>query len=185
MYCTFMRLLTVLWRCCLGDRKSIRPAKNVMWCVIEVLAWLSVCSEVQMTCIWSSWCYWYPLVSVSVKSKMVYPSGTDLPRKFGKKVVKWLCTHACVRVCMRACTVYAFAVSDAILLYMLYYILFACCIQMMSHSWTMLLCFVLWWLFVRIVKFTVWNAAVISSLFCLSSKWCMFWHILLGRIAML
>ena len=29
----------------------------------EVLAWLSVCSELQMICIWSSGCYCYPLIS--------------------------------------------------------------------------------------------------------------------------
>jgi len=26
----------------------------------EVLAWLSVCSKVQMICIWSSWCHRHP-----------------------------------------------------------------------------------------------------------------------------
>ena len=29
----------------------------------EVLAWLSVCSEVQMICIWSSWCHCHPIIS--------------------------------------------------------------------------------------------------------------------------
>ena len=46
----------------------------------EVLAWLPVWSKVQMTCIWSSWCHCHPIISASVKSRMVYPSGTGLPR---------------------------------------------------------------------------------------------------------
>ena len=33
----------------------------------EVLAWLSVWSEVQMICIWSSWCRCYPIISCSSK----------------------------------------------------------------------------------------------------------------------
>jgi len=39
---------SVLWRCWLGGRKGIWPVKNLSG---GVLAWLSVCSEVQ-TCIW-------------------------------------------------------------------------------------------------------------------------------------
>jgi len=37
-----------------------------------VLAWLSVCSEVQ-TCIWPSWCHFHSLSLVSVKSRLVLP----------------------------------------------------------------------------------------------------------------
>jgi len=33
----------------------------------EVLAWLSVWSEVQMVCIWSSWCHCHPIISCSSK----------------------------------------------------------------------------------------------------------------------
>jgi len=29
----------------------------------EVLAWLSVCSEVHMISIWSSWCHCHPIIS--------------------------------------------------------------------------------------------------------------------------
>jgi len=29
----------------------------------EVLMWLSVWSEVQMICIWSSWCHCHPIIS--------------------------------------------------------------------------------------------------------------------------
>ena len=38
----------------------------------EVLAWLSVCSEVQ-TCIWPSWCHCHSLSLASVKSRLVLP----------------------------------------------------------------------------------------------------------------
>ena len=34
----------------------------------EVLAWLSVWSEVQMTCIWSRWCHCHLIISASVTS---------------------------------------------------------------------------------------------------------------------
>ena len=37
----------------------------------EVLVWLPVWSKVQMTCIWSSWCHCHPIISASVKSRMV------------------------------------------------------------------------------------------------------------------
>jgi len=33
----------------------------------EVLAWLSVWSEAQMICIWSSWCHCHPIVSYTSK----------------------------------------------------------------------------------------------------------------------
>jgi len=38
----------------------------------EVLAWLSVCSEVQ-TCIWPSWCHCQSLCLASAKSRLVLP----------------------------------------------------------------------------------------------------------------
>jgi len=37
-----------------------------------VLAWLSVCSEVQ-PCIWPSWCHYHSLSLASVKSRLVLP----------------------------------------------------------------------------------------------------------------
>ena len=43
-----------------------------------VLAWLSVWSEVQ-TCIWPSLCHCHSLSLASVKSRLVYLSGTGLP----------------------------------------------------------------------------------------------------------
>ena len=53
-------LPSVLWRCWFSRRKGIRPVK--IWSD-EVLAWLSVWSEVQMICIWFSWCHCHPIVS--------------------------------------------------------------------------------------------------------------------------
>ena len=47
-----------------------------------VLAWLSVCSEVQ-TCIWPSWCHCHSLFLASVKSRLVLPfylCGASSPR---------------------------------------------------------------------------------------------------------
>jgi len=61
--------LQVLWRCWLGGRKGIRPVKNLSG---EVLAWLSVWSEMQ-TCIWPSWCRCHSLSLGSVKSRLVLP----------------------------------------------------------------------------------------------------------------
>jgi len=55
----------------------------------EVLAWLSVCSEVHMICIWSSWCHCHPIISWFIKIKTswtylvpAYPGGP------GKEAVK-------------------------------------------------------------------------------------------------
>jgi len=52
----------------------------------EVLPWLSVWSEVQMICIWSSWCHCHPIISCS--GKMVYLTGASLPRLSWKKAVR-------------------------------------------------------------------------------------------------
>jgi len=60
---------SVLWRCWLGGRKGIRPVKKLSG---EVLAWLSVWSEVQ-TCIRPSWCHWHSQSRASVKSRLVLP----------------------------------------------------------------------------------------------------------------
>ena len=75
----------VLWRCWLGVRRGIRPIKN--W----VLAWLSVWSEVQ-TCIWPSWCHCHSLSLASVKSRLVYLSGTRIVLDKGP-------LNGCVCVC--------------------------------------------------------------------------------------
>jgi len=60
---------SVLWRCWLGGRKSIRPVKKLSG---GVLAWLSVWSEMQ-TCIWPSWCHCHSVSLASVQSRLVLP----------------------------------------------------------------------------------------------------------------
>ena len=72
LLCTLLCMTTymlpsVLWRCWLGDRKSIRPVKKLSG---GVLARLSVWSEVQ-TCIWPSWCHSHLLSLASVNSRLV------------------------------------------------------------------------------------------------------------------
>jgi len=62
-------LPSVLWHCWLGGRKSIRSVKKLSG---EVLAWLSVWSEMQI-CIWPSWCHCHSLSLASVKSRLVLP----------------------------------------------------------------------------------------------------------------
>ena len=77
----------------------------------EVLAWLSVWSKVQMTCIWSGWCHcWcHCIISASENPEwfiLLVPAYLGSP---GKKAVKRLCVCVCVCVlccvcvCMRAC----------------------------------------------------------------------------------
>ena len=67
-------LPSVLWHCWLGIRKSIQPVKIEWWG--QLLAWLSVWSEVQIVCIWSSWCHCHPQTPLSLtsfKSRLVLP----------------------------------------------------------------------------------------------------------------
>jgi len=66
---------SVLWRCWSGGRKGIRPVKKLSG---GLLAWLSVWSAVQ-TCIRPSWCHCHSLSLASVKSRLVYLSGTGSP----------------------------------------------------------------------------------------------------------
>ena len=54
----------------------------------EALVWLAVWSEMQMTCIRSSWCHCHSITSASIKLRKVHPSGSGLPRLFWKKVAK-------------------------------------------------------------------------------------------------
>ena len=60
---------SVLYRRWLGGRKGIRPVKKLSG---RVLAWLSVCSDVQ-TSTWPSWCHCHSLSLASVKSRLVLP----------------------------------------------------------------------------------------------------------------
>ena len=61
------------WHCWLGVRKSVWPVKILS---DEVLVWLSVWSEVQIVCVWSSWCHCHPKTPSSFalfKSRLVLP----------------------------------------------------------------------------------------------------------------
>jgi len=58
------RVLSVLWHCWLGIKKSIRHVKKLS---NEILAWLSVWTDVQMICIWSSWCQCHLIISCFVR----------------------------------------------------------------------------------------------------------------------
>jgi len=57
----------------------------------EVLAWLSVWSEVQMICIWSSWCHCQPIISCFIKIHIgltfMVPAYPGCP---GKEAIKWV-----------------------------------------------------------------------------------------------
>ena len=92
----------MLWHFWLGGRKGIRPVKNLS---SEVLAWLSVWSEVQ-TCIWPSWCHCHSLSLASVKSRLVLPSWYRLTRVDPSKGPLNVCVWVCV--CVRACVNYKF-----------------------------------------------------------------------------
>ena len=59
------------------------PACKKLWSG-GVLAWLSVCSEVQ-TCIWPSWCHCHSLSLASVKSRLVLPFWYQLTRVVPEK----------------------------------------------------------------------------------------------------
>ena len=61
----------------------------------EVLAWLSVWSEVQ-TCIWPSWCHCHSLSLASVKSRLVLPFWYRLTRVVPDKGP----LNGCVCVCV-------------------------------------------------------------------------------------
>jgi len=54
----------------------------------EVLAWLSVWSNVQMICIWSSWCHCHHIISYSSKIQNALPFWCQLPRLSWKKAAK-------------------------------------------------------------------------------------------------
>jgi len=64
----------------LVERQEEHPAYNKLSC--EVLAWLSVCSEVQMICIWSSWCHCHPIISCFITTPIHLAS---LPRLSWKR----------------------------------------------------------------------------------------------------
>ena len=86
-------LPSVLWLCWLGGRKGIRPVKKLSG---EVLAWLSVCSEVQ-TCIWPSWCHCHSCFSrIQIGSAFLVPAHPGSP---GQRAIKWVCVSISEKAC--------------------------------------------------------------------------------------
>ena len=69
----------------------------------EVLAWLSVCSEVQ-TCICSSWCHCHALSLASVKSRLVLPFWYRLTWVVPLNVCVCVCVNTWLYV-SRQCTI--------------------------------------------------------------------------------
>jgi len=79
------RFPSVLWRCCLGGRKGIRPVKTEWWDNGVVICLERGANDLHMVQL-------MPLPPQSslapVKSRMVYLSGAGLPRLSWKKAVK-------------------------------------------------------------------------------------------------
>jgi len=73
MYIAAFSALTLL----VGRQEGHPACKNLS---VKVLAWLSVCSEVQMICIGPADATTTPPSLASVKSWMIYVSGAGLPR---------------------------------------------------------------------------------------------------------
>jgi len=95
--------LTVLvnflfWQCWLGIRKIILSLKKLS---DEVLAWLSVSNELQMICIWSSWCHCHPTISCFIKIQIrltfLVPA---YPGCHGKEAAKRVSFCLCLSVCL-------------------------------------------------------------------------------------
>ena len=67
-----------------------------------VLAWLSVCSEVQ-TCIWPSGFHWHSLSLASVKSRLVLPFWYRLTWVVPDKGPLNVCVCVCLFLCYSSC----------------------------------------------------------------------------------
>ena len=80
----------------------------------EVLAWLSVWSEVQ-TCIWSSWCHCHSLSLASLKSRLVLPFWYWLTRVVPDKGPLNGCVCVCVCSGVNLDTAVRFADPDFLL----------------------------------------------------------------------
>jgi len=85
-------IFIILFHCWLGVSKSIRPVE--VDC--EVLAWLSVWSEVQIVCMWSSWCRCHPETSIILPfyshtgfTFLVSCSEFCVTGCSGKEAIKW------------------------------------------------------------------------------------------------
>jgi len=75
--------------CCVPEREHELLKLNV-----EVLAWLSLGSEVQMICIRYSWCHCHPIILCIIKIQNASLSDVGLPRLLWKKATDW--TSACL-----------------------------------------------------------------------------------------
>ena len=63
----------------------------------EVLAWLSIWSEVQKICIWSSWCHSHPVFSCFIKIQIdVSFLVLAYPDCCGREAIKWVSLWAAV-----------------------------------------------------------------------------------------
>ena len=83
-YSTFldkMYMPSVLWRCWLGIRKGTQPVKNWVVRYWHGYVW----SNVQMICIWPSWCHCHPIISCSSKIQNGLPFWYWLTQVFLEK----------------------------------------------------------------------------------------------------
>ena len=110
-------LSSVLWHCWMGLRKSILPVRKLS---DEVLAWLSVWREVQVICMWSSWCHCHPIISCFVKMQIgltfLVPAYRGCPGKEAVKRVSLTLKNSCVfrfNPCRRNTTFVGVGVGDA------------------------------------------------------------------------
>jgi len=77
----------------------------------EMLAWLSVCTEVQMICMWSSWCHCHPIISCVIKIQIgltfLMPAYPGCPGKEADKQVS-VCYSCQLYSCFHEFTVVHF-----------------------------------------------------------------------------
>ena len=84
-----------------------------------MLAWLSVCSEVQ-TCIWPSWCHCHSLSLASVKSWLVLPFWYRLTCVVPEKGPLNRCVSVCVCVLPHLSFFFAFSLLISSLTYLFF-----------------------------------------------------------------
>jgi len=90
-------LLVLLWSSfsdltlLVGRQERHRASKNLNG---EVLAWLSVWSEVQIICIWCSWCYCHHIISCSSKIQNCLSFWCQLTQIFLEKRLLSGCTSS-------------------------------------------------------------------------------------------
>jgi len=89
IFCVFYLHFTFSALMMLVGRQEGHPARKNS--SNEVLAWLSVWSEVQMICIWSGWCHCHPIISASENPERFIFLVPAYPGSPGKKAVKRLC----------------------------------------------------------------------------------------------